>query len=364
MSTVTSKTGTKQTQPDKDQNQANIAPQVMNQETLNQDTDQSKRKRSEISSTSDLSFMEDSQNVPEGKQKKPKKKKSKNTEMISEFDETNSDLEDIKMQLKDVAKQMKQFCAKIDRMESQMNTKIDKTVKRDDGSLREIMKELLTEMKEDLLKSVMHRIEIIEGKVFEKDQEKDKMKERITILETNIEKEKSDTNDLYQRMKYEENRRWQYENEAEQYSRRNNVKIKGLSDDNKKETARETAEKVISFLKEKNIADLKLSDIDYTHRLPNKTMTNREVIVRFVSRFTRDQVIGNRKLLARSGTFINEDLTKTNLQVLMCVKKKLPGTVKEAWSSNGTIFYKDFTGRKVTVRFKDYEEWLDLPWLN
>ena len=181
MSTVTSKTGTKQTQPDKDQNQANIAPQVMNQETLNQDTDQSKRKRSEISSTSDLSFMEDSQNVPEGKQKKPKKKKSKNTEMISEFDETNSDLEDIKMQLKDVAKQMKQFCAKIDRMESQMNTKIDKTVKRDDGSLREIMKELLTEMKEDLLKSVMHRIEIIEGKVFEKDQEKDKMKERITI---------------------------------------------------------------------------------------------------------------------------------------------------------------------------------------
>jgi len=39
MSTVTSKTGTKQTQPDKDQNQANTASQVMNQETLNQDTD-------------------------------------------------------------------------------------------------------------------------------------------------------------------------------------------------------------------------------------------------------------------------------------------------------------------------------------
>ena len=75
MSTVTSKTDIKQTQPGKDQNQANLAPQDMSQEILNQDTDQSKRKRSEISSTSDLSFMEDCQNVPEGKQRKPKKKK-------------------------------------------------------------------------------------------------------------------------------------------------------------------------------------------------------------------------------------------------------------------------------------------------
>jgi len=40
MSTVTSKTGTKQTQPGKDQNQANTAPQVMSQEVLNQDTHQ------------------------------------------------------------------------------------------------------------------------------------------------------------------------------------------------------------------------------------------------------------------------------------------------------------------------------------
>ena len=333
-------------------------------EESNIEAEQSKRKRSAVSSTSDISFMEESQKQSEDKQKKPKKKKPKNTESITELEEKTSDIDDIKNQLKDMAKQMRQICSKIDRMENQVNSKLDQTVKKDDGSLRETMRELLTEMKEDLLKSVVHRIEIIETKIFDKDQEKDSMKEKIASLEKNLEQEKDNVNDLNLRMKYEETKRWQYENEAEQYSRRNNIKIRGLTDDNKRETARETAEKVIKFLKEKNVANVELSDIDYSHRLPSKSMTKRDIIVRFVSRFTRDQVISNRKNLAKTGTFINEDLTKTNLHVLMCVKKKMPGTVKDDWTSNGTIWYKDFSDNKIIVRFKDYEEWMNLPWLN
>jgi len=171
-------------------------------------------------------------------------------------------------------------------------------------------------MKEDLLKYVVHRIEIIETKIFDKDHEKDSIKEKIASLEKNFEQEKDNVNDLNGSTK----------TKLSSISRRNNIKIRGLTDDNKSETARETAEKVIKFLKEKSVANVELSDIDYLHRLPSKSMNKGDIIVRFVLSFTKDQVISNRNFLAKTGTFIKENLTnKANLHILMCVKKKMLG---------------------------------------
>ncbi|WAR28892.1 hypothetical protein MAR_014596, partial [Mya arenaria] len=63
-----------------------------------------------------------------------------------------------------------------------------------------------------------------------------------------------------------------------------------------------------------------------------------------------------------SGVFINEDLTQLNLQVLMCVKKKLPNIVQDAWAIGGKILFRNDTGRIQVVRYDNYAYWLDMPW--
>ncbi|KAH3787348.1 hypothetical protein DPMN_165472 [Dreissena polymorpha] len=47
-----------------------------------------------------------------------------------------------------------------------------------------------------------------------------------------------------------------------------------------------------------------------------------------------------RRKLKNTGVFINEDLTRINLHVLMCIKKKMNDEVQDAWTVNGSIRYK------------------------
>ncbi|KAH3842188.1 hypothetical protein DPMN_115683 [Dreissena polymorpha] len=99
---------------------------------------------------------------------------------------------------------------------------------------------------------------------------------------------------------------------------------------NSNEPATETATKVINFFKEKKIAECSMNDSDIVHRVTNRENKNREIIVKFLSSFTKDQIIRNRKLMKNSNVYLNENLTKLNLQVLMCVKQKMMGEVKDA----------------------------------
>ncbi|KAH3836756.1 hypothetical protein DPMN_110131 [Dreissena polymorpha] len=145
--------------------------------------------------------------------------------------------------------------------------------------------------------------------MFEREQEYDKLKESIqsldkTILEKNLEKE-----NIEESIRKQGEIIKKLENETEQYSRRNNIKIRGLPDTDPRETALDSAKKIVQFLKEKDIASLSLSDIDIAHRLPNTHNKNRDIIVRFVSRLVRDEVMSQRRKLKNTGVFINEDLT-------------------------------------------------------
>ena len=79
------------------------------------------------------------------------------------------------------------------------------------------------------------------------------------------------------------------------------------------------------MLKENDVCDLTIQDIDIAHRLPNKTGTNRKVIVKFVSRYVKTKVMKNKRKLSSTGVYINDDLTKINQEVLMSVKQKSLG---------------------------------------
>ena len=72
------------------------------------------------------------------------------------------------------------------------------------------------------------------------------------------------------------------------------------------------------------------------------------VIVRFVNRRHRDEVIRHRKLLKGSGQAISEDLTTLNLQTLNRVRND--DRVQTAWTWNGRIRAVLTNGREVTVK--------------
>ncbi|KAH3816139.1 hypothetical protein DPMN_117648 [Dreissena polymorpha] len=217
-------------------------------------------------------------------------------------------------------------------------------------------------MKDDLLKSVTHKVDVIESHLLENNQAVEKLRTEIKTLKEELNNKTDINNTITTEMKQIDLNRNKFENESEQYSRANNIKIQGIQDTNPRESARESAEKVIRILKDNDICNITMADIDIAHSLPNKNNTNRDIIVRLVSRQTKGHILANRKKLRGTHIFINEDMTSLNLHVLMCVKKKMADEVCDAWFSNGKILFKSHMNKIQPVKFEEYEHLINLPW--
>ena len=341
---------------------------VKSEEVENKDK---KRKISALSSVSEIELDTSGSSPVATKTKKKKKNRNK-----SGKGETSSNTE-----TEHKAKESKmagEQSPEITRQLTEINKKLSNVITKGDGTLREMIKEVFQQMKDEFLDSDSHRIDILEGKLFEKDKENDALKEKIGKFETEIENRKTEIED-----QKTENSKLQAQieksaevasgkiNDLEQYGRRNNLKISGLSESEGDETAEMTTEKVI--VKLNNVIgnlNLRREDIDIAHRLGPKrnrrwgqeTVPARRVIIRFNSRIKRDNILRNRKLFKGTDIFVNEDLTQINQNVLACVRRKMPDEVKQSWSINGRIFYESHTGEKLEVKYSDFQEWIDLPW--
>ncbi|XP_060570971.1 uncharacterized protein LOC132729266 [Ruditapes philippinarum] len=131
---------------------------------------------------------------------------------------------------------------------------------------------------------------------------------------------------------------------AEQYSRRDNLRITGVS-----ENKDENTDQIILDLSSSIDADLSLDEIAVSHRLgkPRSSGKPRDIIVKFASRRSRNKILKKRALLKTKGhpkTFVNEDLTKTRSELLyearQLVKNKV---ILGAWTTDGTIIVKSNT---------------------
>lgn len=318
-----------------------------------------KRERESLSEGSDVSFStsQDSQKVSKVKQTK---KKTKTTEPISE------QTEDLKIhdQLVELNKKVEAAFRKVDKSSKDMETKFEKALEKDKIFLKDLMRDVVNQMKNDLLAPVINQIEKLECKIFERDVEHDKLKEQFKSMEKQVEDQKNEIKTLHREIQRFNEDRLKQENIAEQYSRLNNIRISGLEEDRGKdyETAEETSEKVIHLLKTSLDVDVKMTDIDIAHRLKKTQNENRDVIVKFNSRMLKLQLLRKKKMLKGSGKFINEDLTPLNQLVFTCVRKKTPDEVERAWTRNGTILYRSKAGQTKEVKYPEYQQWIDLPW--
>ena len=140
---------------------------------------------------------------------------------------------------------------------------------------------------------------------------------------------------------------------AEQYSRRNCLRVAGVKED----TSENTDVLVIDMSRAIG-AEISLDDIERSHRVGEPRIGRpRDIIVKFVSYRTRRLVYGARtktKDCGYTGIFINEDLTKSRNKLLLKARKMVKSKVlKSSWSSDGTVLVRDLLDEKHRIQSVD-----------
>ncbi|KAK7481926.1 hypothetical protein BaRGS_00015938 [Batillaria attramentaria] len=146
--------------------------------------------------------------------------------------------------------------------------------------------------------------------------------------------------------------------ELDQYIRRNNMRIYGVGEEGEDKDPALCESKIMDIIHNKlDLKDVSPRDIEAVHRLgkeskrrttAGKAVSPRGIIVRCVSRKTRDSILYRRKKLKNSGVSMVEDLTQTNYHLLQRVKEY--DLCKSAWTKNGKVMMESKTGRVTWIK--------------
>ena len=151
--------------------------------------------------------------------------------------------------------------------------------------------------------------------------------------------------------------------DGEQYSRRNSIRISGVSES----TEEDTNQIVLNIARDLE-AGITPNDIDRSHRV-GKPMKQRPraIIVKFTSYRARRALYSKRMNLrhtnAGRNVFINEDLTAKRSELLFNARKYVKDKlIRSAYSSDGRIYVKDHNDirRQITVQ-TDLRAFVTLP---
>lgn len=138
-------------------------------------------------------------------------------------------------------------------------------------------------------------------------------------------------------------------NENEQYSRRCNVRIYGIPE----EQGENCYDAVLKFCENDLKCAVALDEIDRTHRVGNSRGVSkpRAIIVKFLSFQTKLRVLKHRRNLKGSKKFINEDLTFMNKALFDMARKDLRGL--SVWTSDGKVLVKLSNEKIVRIKSKE-----------
>lgn len=131
------------------------------------------------------------------------------------------------------------------------------------------------------------------------------------------------------------------DDELEQYTRRNSLRITGIPE----ERNEDCYDKVLQ-LANTNLQlnpPLTLSDIDRTHRVGRgRSGRPRALLVKFATYRQRHRVMHARKLLNRTQFYINEDLTRKRSVLSWHARQaKKGGRIKDTWTTDGRVMVKE-----------------------
>ena len=127
------------------------------------------------------------------------------------------------------------------------------------------------------------------------------------------------------------------DDELEQYSRRNSIRIAGVKESDKRPTS-----EILLDIAHKNGIEVNASDIDRSHRVgEQKDSSHRSLLVKFTSYRAKKLFMKKKKELA-GGLYFNEDLTKTRGELLYQARQRRKNDkLNGAWSYDGRVYIKD-----------------------
>lgn len=186
-----------------------------------------------------------------------------------------------------------------------------------EDNMKSLVKEAIKELLSDetfldfMFKKITDKVNSLETAL-------QKSEERITVLETKIER-------------------------MQQNEKQNNLCIYGMQEeDNEK-----LNEKVLQLFNNKMTISIKRELIVKSYRTGNKNHKNRPVIVKFDNNYARNLIYTNRKNLKGQGPVIVEDLIKSKLNLYQEAQMKLGKKNVYTWDGNVFVIDKNKQKHKV-----------------
>ena len=211
----------------------------------------------------------------------------------------------------------------------------------------ELIKASLGEAVQKEMQKLQAQLEIVEGRVLELETDLKSKTALITSLQKQREIDANDITKLKRDM-----------NDAEQYSRRNCLRLYGIPEN----STEDTDQVMLDLAAEKLKIKLQRHEIDRSHRVGALRSTSRSgtetrpsprpIIVKFTTYRTRNMVLRNRRQLKGSRIGIEEDLTAANRILLNKAKEEVKNNDKlsAAWSSDGRVIVLVKSTNGSTVR--------------
>lgn len=146
--------------------------------------------------------------------------------------------------------------------------------------------------------------------------------------------------------------------ELEQYQRLNNLEIRGVAEE-------KDAVKIVEKIGEVLDVNISENDIDACHWVPTPKAGVQNIVVRFVQRSKRNDLLSKARkktftctdleLSSNDPVYVNEHLTQKNKKLLSAARqKKKEVNWKFVWTSNGRILArKDETSRVIRIASLD-----------
>ncbi|XP_060073562.1 uncharacterized protein LOC132553345, partial [Ylistrum balloti] len=189
-------------------------------------------------------------------------------------------------------------------------------------------------LREEIKTENREPVERLEGRIFDLEEQNSKVTHTVETLEKKV----ADLEDKQHEMVNKQNH-------LEQHSRKNLIRIFGIEDNNKFESAEECVNKIVKFVRDKLKVNI---SIDIAHRLgPYHKDKSRIVICKFTHRRKKMEVINTRKARRGLGCVITEDLTRANQEKLKQVFHL--GSVEKTWSTDGNLFALLKNGKKRRI---------------
>ena len=201
----------------------------------------------------------------------------------------------------------------------------------------EINRQLLRDI---IVAPLTDEIQALKTTIDEKDDEITGLREQLAVMKDQLAEVEQKNDDL------------------EQYTRRNSLRISGLPEEPNENCYGKALSLANSTLKLD--PPLSLSDIDRTHRVGRpRPGQSRGLLVKFATYQQRHRVMRARHVLKNTAVFINEDLTSKRATLLWKARSaKREGRIKDAWSSDGRINIRDL--RDVVRVIKSCDELIEV----